>query len=223
MQGPAHLVLSWYAARAAGLDCVRDRRIVALAGIAPDIDVIAYPIGYVWLGFDLDRAYAEVWEVVHHRYTHGIGFAAFTVLIAWLLAAGGGTRVGRLRVAMLAGAISLVHVFCDLVAAGPGWPVYPLWPLSDLAWAVPWSWNVSDAPNVVITVACLISVLVHARMVGISPIETFSSALDRRVVAILTTGSDAAAGPAAMRVRIIVFGVLALVSALILIPLALGL
>ncbi len=46
MQGPSHLLLSWYFAEAGGIATPRDRRIVAWSGLAPDVDVLAYV--YIW-------------------------------------------------------------------------------------------------------------------------------------------------------------------------------
>ena len=66
MQGPTHLALSWFVGEACGLDKRRDRRIVGLAGLAPDLDAFAYIGAYVYFGFDLDRAFSEVWIAVHH-------------------------------------------------------------------------------------------------------------------------------------------------------------
>ena len=165
MQGPGHLALSWFVGEACGLDSRRDRRIVGLAGLAPDADVLAYIGAYVVFGFDIDRAYHEVWIVVHHYYTHGIGFAVATGVVAWLLAtrpAGAAKSLVRrhvLKVAGLATLVSLIHVFCDVVAAGPRFPVYPWWPLSDLAWTTSWSWELRDWPNQIITFAVIAATL----------------------------------------------------------------
>ncbi|MDX1513801.1 MAG: metal-dependent hydrolase, partial [Gammaproteobacteria bacterium] len=179
MQVAAHLVISWFSAEAAGLKRPRDRRIVALSGVAPDIDAVAYPAAYLWFGFDLDRAYAEVWEPVHHHYTHGIGFALLTGGVAWWLARAGPEFDRKpFTVAVLACLVSLAHVFCDVVGAGPGWPVFPLWPISEAAWSVSWSWNVSDWPNSALTFSGLAMTLIYARVAGRSPVESISTRLD---------------------------------------------
>ena len=56
MQGLAHLALSEFVGAACSLHPRRDRRIVALAGLAPDFDAFAYIGAYIYFGFDLDRA-----------------------------------------------------------------------------------------------------------------------------------------------------------------------
>jgi len=223
VQIAAHLVISWFSAEAAGFERARDRRIVALSGVAPDIDAVAYPAGYLWFGFDLDRAYAEVWEPFHHHYTHGIGFAVLTGGVAWYFARAGPENNRRpLVVAVLAFFISLMHVFCDVVGAGPGWPVYPLWPISDAAWSVPWSWNVSDWPNSAMTFAGLTVTLIYARIASRSPIESLSIRLDQWVVSV-TRGEATMAPDAGRKLRLVVYGVLLLVSIAIITPLILGL
>jgi hypothetical protein len=80
MHGPSHLLISWFVAEAHGLDSPRDRRIVGLSGLAPDIDVLAYAGAIVYYGFDKDLAFENVRQVVHHRYTYGLGFSAFFIL-----------------------------------------------------------------------------------------------------------------------------------------------
>ena len=165
MQGPSHLMLSWFFADASRLDSANDRRIVAWSGLAPDIDVLAYVGAILWYRLDKDLAFENVWRVVHHRYTHNLTFVLLTGIVACLLASrfiaarGGparsvdGARVWR--VAMLSMLASALHNFCDIVGGGPTWPVYPLWPLSDFGWTANWSWTLSEWPNTVILFSCL--------------------------------------------------------------------
>jgi hypothetical protein len=219
MQLGAHFALSWFAAEAAGLERVRDRRIVALAGLAPDAEAVAYAGAYLYFGFDLDRAFG-VWDAIHHRYSHGLAFALATVAVAWWFARDGpGDTLRALKVGALAGLVSLAHVFCDLIGAGPGWPVYPYWPLSDAPWAMPWSWNVSEWPNVAFSFAGFAAILVYARAAGRSPLETFSVRLDRGLARVMR-GEAAVAPASAGRLRWIIYGVLALATAAIVAPLA---
>ncbi len=231
MQAPAHLALSWFAAEVCALERARDRRVVGLAGLAPDADVLVYPVAYLWFGLDLDRAYREVWVVVHHHYTHGIGFAVVTAVVAYALAArpwqGEGTAWRHaLKVAGLAALVSMTHVFCDLVASGPRFPVYPWWPLSDLAWTVSWSWELKDWPNQILTAGALATTLLYAGLAGRSPLESLNYALDRWVVNIVQHGSDSPGTRDDRRlgmrrgtlVRVVVYLVLAAVAAALVIP-----
>lgn len=170
MQGPSHLMLSWYFAEAAGVDTPRDRRVVAWAGLAPDVDVLAYVGAIVYYRLDKDLAFENVWQVAHHRYTHGLFFVLATGVVAWFIASKGPERV---RVALLAMLASAIHNFLDVVAGGPTWPIYPYWPLTDFKWGVPWSWTIGEWPNVVVLFVCLAGMLLYAKTMGRSPMECF--------------------------------------------------
>lgn len=184
MQGPSHLVVSWFLAEGSALESARDRRIVAWSGLAPDVDVLAYVGAIVWYGFDKDLAYENVWSVVHHRYTHNIAFMLAMGVAAYALASRG-DRAHRLRVAALALLACGLHNFLDLVGGGPTWPLYPLWPLSDFPFHAAWSWTIGDWPNIAILVACLAGTLAYGRAVGRSPLECFGDRADRWMVSVL--------------------------------------
>ncbi len=195
MQGPSHLIISWFAAEATGLESPRERRIVALSGLAPDIDVLAYLGAIVYFGFDKDLAFEHVWTVVHHRYTHGIGFVVLTGIVTFIIANRGnrlnGTSYRRAGgVAILSMLASIVHVFCDIVGGGSTWPVYPLWPISDFGWATQWSWTLSDWQNTVILLGCLSGMMLYAKMSGYSPLESVNYNLDKWFVTVIQTGSS---------------------------------
>jgi len=244
LQGPSHLIISWFVAEACGVKSPRDRRIVALSGLAPDIDSLAYVGAIVYFRFDKDLAFEHVWEVVHHRYTHGLGFVVLTGIVAFLIltrfsfpgvgrrndvAAGPGSRAGR--VALLCMLVSAIHVFCDVVAGGPTWPVFPAWPLSDLAWSLDWSWTLGEWPNSVILFACLAGTMLYARVAGYSPMESINYGVERWFVRIIEHGSDippeesqgtdtrAVGKWKSARIRILVYGLLIMLVIAILVPL----
>ena len=214
MQGPSHLLVSWYFAEGAGLATPRERRIVAWAGFAPDIDVLAYGAAIVYYRFDKDLAFENVWQVVHHRYTHGLAFVLLTGLVAWMLARG----PARARVTLLAMAACAIHNFFDVVAGGPTWPVYPYWPVSYLPFSASWSWTIGEWPNVLILFACLAGTLLYAKLAGRSPLECFGDRADAWLVR--TVRADPAAAPArSSSLRWIIWVVVALAVAAILAPL----
>jgi len=208
VQGPSHLLVSWYFAEAAALSTPRERRIVAWAGFAPDVDVLAYIGALAYYRLDKDLAFENVWQVVHHRYTHGLGFVLLTGVVAFCLA-----RSRRWLVACLAMLASAIHNFLDLVAGGPTWPVYPLWPLSDRPWSASWSWTIGEWPNIVILFACLAGMLLYARLAGRSPFECFGDRADAWLVR--TVRNETAAAPGKLRwaiwagLLLLVIGVLA--------------
>ena len=86
MQGPSHLLVSWFYADVSGIESADDRRIVAWAGLAPDVDVLAYVGALIYFRLDQDAAFENVWRVVHHRYTHNLSFVLLTGFVAWLIA-----------------------------------------------------------------------------------------------------------------------------------------
>lgn len=185
MQGPSHLVLSWCFAESAGLRSTRNRAIVAWAGLAPDGDVLAYVGALLYYRLDQGLAFENVWQVVHHRYTHGLGFVLLTGMAAYALAAPAGGRPSRAGVALLAMLASAIHNFCDLVGGGPTWPIYPLWPLSAAPWSASWSWTIGEWPNIVILMVCLAGTLLYARVAGRSPMECFGARADRWLVGVV--------------------------------------
>jgi hypothetical protein len=127
--------------------------------------------------------------------------------------------------------VSAMHVFFDVVAGGPTWPVFPLWPFSDLAWTVSWSWTLAEWPNSVILFACLAGTMLYARVAARSPMESVNYGFEKWFVRIIEHGSDSlpetsrepgtqAVGiPKAMRVRIIVYVFLIFLVLAVLAPL----
>ena len=195
----------------------------------------------LWYGLDKDLAFENVWQVVHHRYTHGLTFVLLTGIVAWLIVSrlansrSGGTGAhdpagGRRawRVALLSMVASALHNFCDIVGGGPTWPVYPLWPLSDFGWSANWSWPLSAWPNTVILFSCLAATLLYAKFAGRSPVELFGGRADRWFASVVQEGSDRA-GPAAksdgaavgrrVPLRLIIWVLVVLVTIALLAPL----
>lgn len=226
MQGPSHLMLSWFFADASGLDSAQERRIVAWAGLAPDVDVLAYAGAILWYRLDKDLAFEHVWQVVHHRYTHNLAFVLLTGIVAWLLASRHHARPWR--VALLSMLASALHNFCDIVGGGPAWPVYPLWPLSKFGWTAGWSWPLSDWPNTAILFSCLAGAMLYAKFAGRSPVELFGARADRWFARVVQQGSDravaaappgAAAGRPRLPLRWIIWIVVLLAALALLAPL----
>jgi inner membrane protein len=212
MQGPSHLAISWAFGEALGLQSARERRIVAWAGLAPDIDVVAYVAAIVYYGFDQERAFENVWQVIHHRYTHGLGFVVLTGIVAYALSS-------RWRIALLAILASAIHNFCDLVGGGPTWPIYPLWPLTDAAWSASWSWTIGEWPNIVILFVCLAGTLVYARLHGRSPMECFGDRADAWLVRVVRNEQRESRPGGNTRLRLIIWGALIVATLAILAPL----
>ncbi|MGE0484036.1 MAG: hypothetical protein AB7Q81_07840 [Gammaproteobacteria bacterium] len=101
-----------------------------------------------------------------------------------------------------------------MIASGPAWPVYPLWPWSDLAWGVAWSWNASDWRNIVLSALAVGMTLAWSWRRGYSPLECFSYRADDWMAQVMR--GEYVAGP---RFRLVLYGTLALVVALAVLPL----
>lgn len=200
-------MVSWYFAEAAGIAKPRDRRIVAWAGFAPDFDVLAYGAAILWYGLDKDLAFENVWRVVHHRYTHGLTWVLLVGIVAWWLASPG---AARLRVASLAVLACAMHNFFDVVAGGATWPIYPFWPLNDLAWGVPWSWTIGEWPNVLVLFACLAGALLYGKAAGRSPLECFGDRADAWLVGVVRQERAQPTSAKAARLRWIIWIAVAL-------------
>src|SRR5262249_21712754 len=142
----------------------RDRVIVAIAGIAPDVDGVTL----LW-GKDAFMRY-------HHVFTHHLAGA--------LLAAAAGFALGRRRAATapLAAPAWCGHRLCDLIGAGArnadGTCAYPLpllFPFSSRSFdPFPWSWNLVSWQNAVIVVVALVLAGRLALTNGRTPVEVIS-------------------------------------------------
>ena len=144
-----HAELSWLAAQ--GLPDRRDRVLVTLAGLAPDVDGLT-----LLAGEDLYGKY-------HHVLTHGYLAALVTAGICTAFAR------QRARVALLCLAAFHLHLLCDLAGSGPGWPIHYFWPHSMKEWFWQGQWNLVSWQNTLIgllaTLVCLACALRWRRTV----------------------------------------------------------
>jgi len=216
MQGPTHLMVSWYFAEATRAPTARDRRIVAWAGLMPDVDVLAYLAALVYYRFDKELAFENVWKEVHHKYTHNLSFVVVMGIVAYFLASAGDAR-HKARIAGLAMLTCALHNFLDVVGAGPTWPIYPLWPLSAAGWHATWSWTIGDWQNIVIFVLLTAGMFAYAKARGRSPIECFGDRADAWFCGIVR--GEARARDSNPRLRWIIWGALLLGVVAVLAPL----
>jgi hypothetical protein len=158
-----HAELSWLVAQ--GLPERRDRIVVTVAGVLPDLDGLSLLGG------------VEAYSRWHHLLTHGLVAASVcgVVALAWR----------RPAVGALAFLAFHLHLLCDLLGSGPGWPIYYLWPMSRLE--VMWSgqWNLASWQNSVIGMAATALCLACALWTKRTPVELFSLKTDAKVVAAL--------------------------------------
>ena len=106
-----HGELSWLTAQR--LTHRRDRALVTVAGVIPDLD------GLTQLGG------VDLYGKWHHVLTHGIIAAVgFSLLLTTF-------SKERLKVLGLTFLAFHLHLLCDLAGSGPGWPIFYLEPFSN--------------------------------------------------------------------------------------------
>lgn len=160
-----HAELSWLGAQ--GLKSKRDRLLVTVAGVIPDLDGLTLLAG--------QEAYGK-W---HHVVTHG---ALSAVLLSGLLC----LFAEKKRAVFLLGLAAFhLHLLCDLAGSGPGWPISYLWPFSPREWFWSGQWNLASWQNSVIGMSATVAVLACALPLGRTMVELFSVKADAQVVAAL--------------------------------------
>jgi len=180
MNPVTHLLLGWSVAQSAPLPR-RDRALVTLAGIVPDVDGLGIVLDWAGLGpADGTTWYWKLHHIVAHNVAAAAAIAAATALLA--------------RRKWLATALALVsfhlHILGDVAGSrGPDgyqWPVHYGLPFSD-AWPLTWSgqWELDAWPNFVLTAALLAFTLWIAWRRGRTPLELVSTRWDRVCVAAL--------------------------------------
>ena len=172
-----HLLTSWTVANSPRLES-RDRAIITLAGISPDID----GVGIV---AELATRHTEQpllwWTRYHHVIGHNLTFGLMVFLIAVACAK------RRIFTASLALFVFHLHLFCDLIGSrgpeGYQWPIpylYPYFKNIELIWSGQWALNAW--PNIVFTILLMTITAFLAWKRGFSPIEIISKRVDGAVV-----------------------------------------
>jgi inner membrane protein len=177
-----HLLASWIVA-AKTTDNLRDRRLVTLAGVAPDLD---------GLGIVLDIANGALtsgkyyyYPKYHHILSHGLPGAVACSIIMSALA----NR--HRRVFWLSFLTFHLHLLCDFVGSrGPDkndfWPIYYLAPLRrHPVWEWQYQWRLDGWQNRVITLALLAWALCLAVKKGDSIVGVFNPRWDKVFVGVL--------------------------------------
>lgn len=166
-----HAEFAWIAA--GRLATRRDRILVTLAGVAPDLDGLTILAGL--------HAYGE-W---HHVLWHGILGAAVT-------SAACGAAADRKGVTALFAFVAFhLHLLCDLVGSGDrglggdGWPLYYWWPFDHSAWNWDGQWDLVSWQNSTIGLVATLACLAVAIPWGRTVVELFSTKADAAVVATL--------------------------------------
>ena len=178
-----HLLASWiFAAHAT--DNARDRRLVALAGLAPDLDGLGLVADVVRNMIQNTEGF-PLYQTYHHWLMHGW---AGGLAIGCLCAALGRQRARVFWSALL---VFHLHLFCDLLGSrgpelGDLWPIHYFGPFSQSPmWLWRGQWRLDGWQNQLITVLLLVWTFRLAVQQGFSVVSVFSSRADATFVATL--------------------------------------
>lgn len=169
MSPVTHFLTGWVFANCVKLDR-RERALVALASVAPDLD----GLGIVPELLTRNSSHPLLWFTLYHHALHTLVFALFVAAIAFVLAK------DKWKTGLLALVSFHLHLFEDVLGSrGPDgyqWPIPYLEPFSSylqLAWRGEWGLNAWQ--NVVITIALLLVTFWLAWWRGFSPLEMVST------------------------------------------------
>ena len=177
-----HFLLGW-AAFERLFPSRRDKAIVTLAGVAPDLDGLGMIVDLAndWLGRPETAYYGEY----HRVLTHGLPAAIAFALVAAMLAR------RRTLAACTAFASVHLHLLCDLVGSRGSTP-QDLWPIHYLAplhatpvWTWAHQWPLVGWQNFAITATLMFIAMRRAARVGYSPVGLVSPRGDAAFVEVL--------------------------------------
>ena len=172
-----HLLISWSVANISKINR-RERALVTLAGVVPDIDGAGLIIDVFSHGSDQPL---QLWSMYHHILGHNIGFGLLLVIVTFALS------TQRWATSLLVFMSFHLHLLCDLLGSkGPDgyqWPIPYLFPFSD-AWQWTWAyqWQLNAWPNFAITIFTILLILFFSWKNGLSPLEIVSLKANRSFV-----------------------------------------
>jgi membrane-bound metal-dependent hydrolase YbcI (DUF457 family) len=179
MSPVTHFLTGWVIANCTKLNR-RERAIVTLACVAPDLD----GLGIIPELLTRNTSHPLLWFTLYHHALHTLAFAFVVAVVAFALAH------RRWKIAALAFLSFHIHLLEDVLGSrgpeGYQWPIPYLSPFSSslqLTWSGQWGLNAW--PNVAITVALLAITLGMAWRRGFSPLEMISLKADSAFVTAL--------------------------------------
>jgi membrane-bound metal-dependent hydrolase YbcI (DUF457 family) len=188
MSPVTHFLTGWVAANCAKLNR-RDRAIVTLACVAPDLD----GLGIIPEALTRNSSHPLLWFTLYHHSLHSLAFALVVATVAFVL----GNH--RWKSALLALLAFHIHLLEDVLGSrGPDgyqWPIPYFLPFSSKV-QITWSgqWGLNAWPNVAITVVLLAFTFWLAWLRGYSPLEMLSLKADSAFISALHKRFPAHAG-----------------------------
>jgi inner membrane protein len=179
MSPVTHFLTGWVFANCFELQR-RDRALVTLACVAPDID----GLGIIPELLTRESAHPLLWFSTYHHSLHNLMFAFVIAAISFALA------VKKWKTALLVLLSFHIRLFEDVLGSrGPDgyqWPIPYLAPFSSsLQFVWRGQWGLNAWPNIVITIALLLITFWLAWRRGFSPLEMVSRRADDAFVAAL--------------------------------------
>jgi inner membrane protein len=172
-----HFLSGWTLANAAGVSSRRDRALVTLSAVIPDVD----GLGIIAEVLTRNSGHPRLWFSQYHHSLHNLAFAVAVSILAYALAR------ERWKTAALCFLGFHLHLLEDLLGSrgpdGDQWPIPYLAPFTS-AWSLTWTgqWSLNAWPNFAITTALLVATLYLAWIRGYSPLEMVSQRADREFV-----------------------------------------
>ena len=179
-----HLLVGWSALERA-LPTRRDKALVVVAGLAPDLDGLGIVADFATRTLGLPET--DYYQTYHRIYGHGLPAALLIAAVCSAFAA----RGQRAWVALWSLVAVHLHFLCDILGSrGSGledlWGIYYFAPFS-LTPEMTWSgqWPLVGWQNMALTAALLLVVAARATRTGYSPLVIFSERADATFVATL--------------------------------------
>ena len=172
--------MSWLSSNALDVG-IRERKLITLSGIAPDIDGIGLVLDAIARYFGFTTNY---WGQ-YHRSLHSLSFCLLVAIICYFAA-----RESKFKVAIASFAVFHLHLICDVIGSkGPDgyqWPLPYLTPFSGevlITW--PHQWELNAWPNILIGASLVVATFVFARKYRRAPFELISTKADEAFLRIV--------------------------------------
>ncbi len=169
-----HALIGWTVASSVQTLSKREKFLVTLAGVIPDIDGLGAPVEIL----TRDSSNPLLWWTEYHHTLHTLLFCAIFCSVALLLSS------RKILTTFLSALSFHLHILGDVLGArGPDgyqWPIPYLRPFSE-KWQLVWEgqWELNAWPNIVITIILLILAFRLAWLRGYSPLYFFSEKADK--------------------------------------------
>ncbi|THB68761.1 MAG: metal-dependent hydrolase [Gammaproteobacteria bacterium] len=175
-----HLLTSWLIG-APFLKNKKERMLVTVAGVIPDIDGAGIIIDKINMKLGEHSIY---YEKYHHVICHNLLFAIIFTIATLFIA-----KTKRVFTASLAFFAIHIHMVADIIGSkGPDgyqWPLTYFYPFNnEIQLTFKYQWQLSAWPNSAITIGFIVLSIFMARKLGYSPYEIISTKFDKAIFAL---------------------------------------